>query len=120
MRWLQARARRHGRLLQAGKGPQLLSYSGSGEESLLGGKSAGWGVVAGASRVSPLLISPAPSKPTPEASPALTPPSPFRDSVASGSSVPSSPVSESVLCTPPNVTYASVILRDYKQSSSTL
>ncbi|XP_004628649.1 metabotropic glutamate receptor 1 [Octodon degus] len=57
---------------------------------------------------------------TPEASPALTPPSPFRDSVASGSSVPSSPVSESVLCTPPNVTYASVILRDYKQSSSTL
>ncbi|XP_044531389.1 metabotropic glutamate receptor 1 [Gracilinanus agilis] len=57
---------------------------------------------------------------TPDASPALTPPSPFRDSVASGSSVPSSPVSESVLCTPPNVTYASVILRDYKQSSSTL
>lgn len=60
------------------------------------------------------------SKPTPEDSPALTPPSPFRDSVASGSSVPSSPVSESLLCTPPNVTYASVILRDYKQSSSTL
>ncbi|XP_038618259.1 metabotropic glutamate receptor 1 [Tachyglossus aculeatus] len=57
---------------------------------------------------------------TPEASPALTPPSPFRDSVASGSSVPSSPVSESVLCTPPNGTYVSVILRDYKQSSSTL
>nr|XP_036877947.1 metabotropic glutamate receptor 1 [Manis javanica] len=63
---------------------------------------------------------PAASKPTPEDSPALTPPSPFRDSVASGSSVPSSPVSESVLCTPPDVTYASVILRDYKQSSSTL
>nr|XP_005280474.1 metabotropic glutamate receptor 1 isoform X1 [Chrysemys picta bellii] len=60
------------------------------------------------------------SKLTLEDSPALTPPSPFRDSVASGSSVPSSPVSESVLCTPPNVTYASVILRDYKQSSSTL
>ncbi|VTJ82036.1 Hypothetical predicted protein [Marmota monax] len=60
------------------------------------------------------------SKLTPEASPALTPLSPFRDSVASGSSVPSSPVSESVLCTPPNVSYASVILRDYKQSSSTL
>ncbi|KAK1170816.1 metabotropic glutamate receptor 1-like isoform X1 [Acipenser oxyrinchus oxyrinchus] len=53
-------------------------------------------------------------------SPALTPPSPFRDSMGSGSSVPSSPVSESVLCTPPNVTYAAVILRDYKQSSSTL
>ncbi|NXQ62594.1 GRM1 protein, partial [Anthoscopus minutus] len=63
---------------------------------------------------------PATSKVTLEDSPALTPPSPFRDSVASGSSVPSSPVSESVLCTPPNVTYASVILRDYKQSSSTL
>lgn len=62
----------------------------------------------------------APRKPALEASPALTPPSPFRDSVASGSSAPSSPVSESVLCTPPNVTYASVILRDYKQSSSTL
>lgn len=60
------------------------------------------------------------SKPTPEDSPALTPPSPFRDSAASGSSAPSSPVSESVLCTPPNATYASVILRDYKQSSSTL
>ncbi|XP_006008593.1 metabotropic glutamate receptor 1 [Latimeria chalumnae] len=60
------------------------------------------------------------SKLTLEDSPALTPPSPFRDSVGSGSSVPSSPVSESVLCTPPSVTYASVILRDYKQSSSTL
>uniref|UniRef100_A0ACB8GBN6 Uncharacterized protein n=1 Tax=Sphaerodactylus townsendi TaxID=933632 RepID=A0ACB8GBN6_9SAUR len=60
------------------------------------------------------------SKLTLEDSPALTPPSPFRDSVASGSSVPSSPVSESVLCTPPSATYASVVLRDYKQSSSTL
>ncbi|NWS76817.1 GRM1 protein, partial [Crotophaga sulcirostris] len=63
---------------------------------------------------------PVTSKLTLEDSPALTPPSPFRDSVASASSVPSSPVSESVLCTPPDVTYASVILRDYKQSSSTL
>ncbi|KAJ7403647.1 Metabotropic glutamate receptor 1 [Pitangus sulphuratus] len=63
---------------------------------------------------------PVTSKLTLEDSPALTPPSPFRDSVVSGSSVPSSPVSESVLCTPPDVTYASVILRDYKQSSSTL
>lgn len=60
------------------------------------------------------------SKLTLEDSPALTPPSPFRDSVASGSSVPSSPVSESVLCTPPSATYASVVMRDYKQSSSTL
>ncbi|XP_061234706.1 metabotropic glutamate receptor 1 isoform X1 [Neopsephotus bourkii] len=60
------------------------------------------------------------SKLTLEDSPALTPPSPFRDSVVSGSSMPSSPISESVLCTPPDVTYASVILRDYKQNASTL
>ena len=56
-----------------------------------------------------------------EDSMALMPPSPFRD--CSGPPVspfPNSPVSESILCTPPNVTYASVILRDYKQSSSTL
>lgn len=51
---------------------------------------------------------------------ALMPPSPFRDSLGSGSPVPNSPVSESILCTPPSVTYASVILRDFKQSSSTL
>ncbi|KAG5846489.1 hypothetical protein ANANG_G00115510 [Anguilla anguilla] len=54
-----------------------------------------------------------------EDSPALTPPSPFRDSVRSGST-PSSPASGTALGTPPNVTYAPVILRDYKQSSSTL
>uniref|UniRef100_A0A3Q2Q6G2 Glutamate metabotropic receptor 1 n=1 Tax=Fundulus heteroclitus TaxID=8078 RepID=A0A3Q2Q6G2_FUNHE len=56
-----------------------------------------------------------------EDSVALMPPSPFRD--CSGTPVspfPNSPVSESILCTPPNVTYASVILGDYKQSSSTL
>ncbi|KAI5618964.1 metabotropic glutamate receptor 1 isoform X1, partial [Silurus asotus] len=51
---------------------------------------------------------------------ALMPPSPFRDSVGSGNHIPNSPVSESILCTPPNVTYASVIFKDYKQSSSTL
>ncbi|TRY83460.1 hypothetical protein DNTS_016205 [Danionella cerebrum] len=55
-----------------------------------------------------------------EDSVALMPPSPFRDSLGSGSPVPNSPASESVLCTPPSITYASVILRDYKQSSSTL
>ncbi|XP_069091252.1 metabotropic glutamate receptor 1 [Pleurodeles waltl] len=55
-----------------------------------------------------------------EDSPALTPPSPFRDSVASGSSGPSSPASDSVPCTPPNATYASAFLRDYKQNASTL
>lgn len=51
---------------------------------------------------------------------ALMPPSPFRDLAGSGNPIPNSPVSENILCTPPNVTYASVILRDYKQSSSTL
>lgn len=52
---------------------------------------------------------------------ALMPPSPFRDCAGPPASpFPNSPVSESILCTPPNVTYASVILKDYKQSSSTL
>ncbi|CAB1415523.1 unnamed protein product [Pleuronectes platessa] len=52
---------------------------------------------------------------------ALMPPSPFRDCpVPPMSPFPNSPVSESILCTPPNVTYASVILNDLKQSSSTL
>lgn len=52
---------------------------------------------------------------------ALMPPSPFRDSAGSPASpFPNSPVSESILCSPPNVTYASVILSDFKQSSSTL
>ncbi|KAJ7990804.1 hypothetical protein DPEC_G00290710 [Dallia pectoralis] len=54
-----------------------------------------------------------------EDSMALMPPSPFRDTSSMGSPVHNaSPVSESVLCTPPD--YASVILEDYKQSSSTL
>lgn len=52
---------------------------------------------------------------------ALMPPSPFRDCAGPPASpFPNSPVSESILCSPPNVTYASVILRDFKQSSSTL
>lgn len=52
---------------------------------------------------------------------ALMPPSPFRDFTGPPvSPFNSSPVSESILCTPPNVTYASVILKDFKQSSSTL
>lgn len=54
--------------------PELLSYSGSGEESLLGGKSAGSGPVAGASRISPLLIGPASSKPTPPSASTASPP----------------------------------------------
>ncbi|CAB1335547.1 unnamed protein product [Coregonus sp. 'balchen'] len=54
-----------------------------------------------------------------EDSMALMPPSPFRDTVSTGSPFHNaSPVAESILCTPPN--YASVILKDYKQSSSTL
>lgn len=55
-----------------------------------------------------------------EDSVALMPPSPFRDSLGSGSPVPNSPVSESILCMPPSMTYASVILGDFRQSSSTL
>lgn len=52
---------------------------------------------------------------------ALMPPSPFRDCTGPPvSPFPSSPLSESILCTPPNVTYASIILGDFKQSSSTL
>ncbi|TDG99197.1 hypothetical protein EPR50_G00207460 [Perca flavescens] len=52
---------------------------------------------------------------------ALMPPSPFRDCAAPPvSPYPNSPVSESILCSPTNVTYASVILKDFKQSSSTL
>ncbi|XP_061896895.1 metabotropic glutamate receptor 1-like [Entelurus aequoreus] len=51
----------------------------------------------------------------------LMPPSPFRDLAAPPmSSFPDSPLSESILCSPPRVTYASAILQDYKQSSSTL
>lgn len=57
-----------------------------------------------------------------EGSLALMPPSPFRDCAAAPPASPfaGSPVSESILCSPTNVTYASVILKDYKQSSSTL
>uniref|UniRef100_A0A8D0L4W1 Glutamate metabotropic receptor 5 n=1 Tax=Sphenodon punctatus TaxID=8508 RepID=A0A8D0L4W1_SPHPU len=51
---------------------------------------------------------------------ALTPPSPFRDSVDSGSASPSSPVSESALCIPSSPKYDTLIIRDYTQSSSSL
>ncbi|XP_024122421.1 metabotropic glutamate receptor 1b isoform X3 [Oryzias melastigma] len=52
---------------------------------------------------------------------ALMPPSPFRDrSFPPACPFPHSPVSESMLTTPPNATYASVILTDCKQSFSTL
>eukprot|EP00063_Salmo_salar_P077744 XP_014052579.1 PREDICTED: metabotropic glutamate receptor 1-like isoform X2 [Salmo salar] len=52
-----------------------------------------------------------------ENSMALMPPSPFRDTASMGSPFHNaSPVSESILCAPPN--YASVILKDYTQSST--
>lgn len=51
---------------------------------------------------------------------ALTPPSPFRDSVGSGSTTPTSPVSESALCIPSSPKYDTLIIRDYTQSSSSL
>lgn len=51
---------------------------------------------------------------------ALTPPSPFRDSVDSGSTTPTSPVSESALCIPSSPKYDTLVIRDYTQSSSSL
>ncbi|MGH0192489.1 UNVERIFIED_CONTAM: hypothetical protein FKN15_016106 [Acipenser sinensis] len=51
---------------------------------------------------------------------ALTPPSPFRDSIDSGSASPTSPVSESALCIPSSPKYDTLVLRDYSQSSSSL
>ncbi|KAJ8347825.1 hypothetical protein SKAU_G00264140 [Synaphobranchus kaupii] len=50
----------------------------------------------------------------------LTPPSPFRDSVGSGSGSPTSPASESALCDPSSPRYDQLVLRDYGQSSSSL
>ncbi|KAJ8276678.1 hypothetical protein COCON_G00084300, partial [Conger conger] len=55
-----------------------------------------------------------------EALATLTPPSPFRDSVGSGSGSPTSPVSESALCGPSSPRYDRLVLRDYSQSSSSL
>ncbi|NWU15932.1 GRM5 protein, partial [Cephalopterus ornatus] len=51
---------------------------------------------------------------------ALTPPSPFRDSIDSGSASPSSPASESALCIPSSPKYDKLLIRDYTQSSSSL
>ncbi|XP_066475305.1 metabotropic glutamate receptor 5 isoform X2 [Tiliqua scincoides] len=63
---------------------------------------------------------PAVAKPELEELVALTPPSPFRDSVDSGSASPSSPASESALCIPSSPKYDSLMIRDYAQSSSSL
>lgn len=63
---------------------------------------------------------PAPSKPTPEASPALTPPSPFRDLGGLGQlRCPAPPCPSRCSAPLPMWPLRSVILRDYKQSSST-
>ncbi|XP_073674400.1 metabotropic glutamate receptor 5b [Garra rufa] len=52
---------------------------------------------------------------------ALTPPSPFRDSVGSGSGSPSSPTSDTETSTlPPISKYECLVLRHYSQSSSSL
>ncbi|XP_047429784.1 metabotropic glutamate receptor 1 isoform X2 [Mugil cephalus] len=51
---------------------------------------------------------------------ALSPPSPFRDSVCSGESDTGSPIIESLLGSPPSLVYTSNILQDYAHSSSTL
>ncbi|XP_041660646.1 metabotropic glutamate receptor 1 isoform X2 [Cheilinus undulatus] len=60
------------------------------------------------------------SKPTLEDSLALSPPSPFRDSVCSGDSLSGSPALESMLGSPPRSIYTSNILQDFAHSSSTL
>ncbi|KAG7239191.1 hypothetical protein INR49_029942, partial [Caranx melampygus] len=59
------------------------------------------------------------NKPTLEDSLALSPPSPFRDSVCSGESDGGSPVIESMLGSPPSSVYTSNMLRDFAHSSST-
>lgn len=81
--------------------------------------------VGGAALESPAAPGPeaaaaAAGKPDLEELVALTPPSPFRDSVDSGSTTPNSPVSESALCIPSSPKYDTLIIRDYTQSSSSL
>lgn len=51
---------------------------------------------------------------------ALSPPSPFRDSVCSGESTNGSPITESMLGSPSSSVYTSNMLRDFAHSSSTL
>ncbi|XP_061484863.1 metabotropic glutamate receptor 5 isoform X2 [Rhineura floridana] len=74
----------------------------------------------GSVKEGPSAETPAAAKPELEELVALTPPSPFRDSVDSGSASPSSPASESALCIPSSPKYDSLIIRDYTQSSSSL
>ncbi|KAG7484348.1 hypothetical protein MATL_G00048660 [Megalops atlanticus] len=80
------------------------------------------------SKASPTRVVDPPYDPSPvmrpseleEALATLTPPSPFRDSVNSGSGSPTSPASESALCVPSSPRYDRLVLRDYSQSSSSL
>ncbi|CAI5773427.1 metabotropic glutamate receptor 5 isoform X2 [Podarcis lilfordi] len=74
----------------------------------------------GSVKEGPSAGTPAAPKPDLEELVALTPPSPFRDSVDSGSASPSSPASESALCVPSSPKYDSLMIRDYAQSSSSL
>uniref|UniRef100_A0A670XWQ8 Metabotropic glutamate receptor 1 n=1 Tax=Pseudonaja textilis TaxID=8673 RepID=A0A670XWQ8_PSETE len=74
----------------------------------------------GSVKEGPSAETPAPAKPELEELVALTPPSPFRDSVDSGSASPSSPASESALCMPSSPKYDSLMIKDYTQSSSSL
>ncbi|XP_013928818.1 PREDICTED: metabotropic glutamate receptor 5 [Thamnophis sirtalis] len=74
----------------------------------------------GSVKEGPSAETPAPAKPELEDLVALTPPSPFRDSVDSGSASPSSPASESALCIPSSPKYDSLMIKDYTQSSSSL
>ncbi|KAK1889356.1 Metabotropic glutamate receptor 1 [Dissostichus eleginoides] len=60
------------------------------------------------------------NKPSLEDSLALSPPSPFRDSVCSGEYVSDSPIMESMFGSPPSSVYTSNMLHDYAHSSSTL
>lgn len=60
------------------------------------------------------------NKATLEDSLALSPPSPFRDSVCSGESGAGSPAIESLLGSPSSSVYTSDILQDFAHSSSTL
>ncbi|KAG7509027.1 metabotropic glutamate receptor 1 isoform X1 [Solea senegalensis] len=60
------------------------------------------------------------NKSTLEDSLALSPPSPFRDSICSGESVSGSPAVESMLGSPPSSVYTSNMFQDFAHSSSTL
>uniref|UniRef100_A0A8D2LBC4 Metabotropic glutamate receptor 1 n=1 Tax=Varanus komodoensis TaxID=61221 RepID=A0A8D2LBC4_VARKO len=74
----------------------------------------------GSVKEGPPAETPPAAKPDVEELVALTPPSPFRDSVDSRSASPSSPASESALCIPSSPKYDSLMIRDYAQSSSSL